>query len=97
MKKLAYFLMHYASELGFRGIQIECAHDKVTWVWMHPPAPYHSHLISQFNSWECEVDQDGIMVKPFGDVRQTFTKVYVDLRPGEGAVPMKPEAVGALG
>ena len=111
MKKLAYFIMRYADAQGFRGSQIECAHDKVNWVWMHPPEPYKAELISAFNSWDLEEDEEingektGKKIKPFGEVRQRFTKVYVTLKPEEGRDAKKGssapvsnvENVGALG
>jgi hypothetical protein len=111
MKKLAYFLMRYADSQGFRGIQIECAHDKVNWVWMNPPAPYKAELIAKFNSWDSLEDEEvdgkktGKQIKTFGEVRQAFTKVYVELKPREGrnaenggAAPVSSaDNVGALG
>jgi hypothetical protein len=90
MKKLAYFIMRYADSKGFRNIQIEVLHDKVNWVWTHPPAPYKSEIISQFNSWDFLEDEvvdgkkTGNKINPFGEVRQIFTKIYVDLKPGQG-------------
>jgi hypothetical protein len=86
MKALAQFLMNYAYEQGFRGIQIECAADAVTYVWSNPPKPYKGTIISEFHTDTLtdEVEENGIkkQVKPFLDtVHQRCTKVYCDLRP----------------
>jgi hypothetical protein len=109
MKRLAYFLMHYAHAIGFRGSQIECAHDKVTWVWSHPPAPYKGEIVSEFNTWDILEDEEiqgektGKKIKPFGEARQRCTKVYVHLRPnGEskqenGDTVVDAQQVGILG
>jgi hypothetical protein len=89
MKKLAYFLMRYADLKGFRAIQIETAHDKVAWVWSHPPEPYQATVVAEFKSWDVEKEEEvegvktGKKIKPFGDVKQQFTKVYVDLKPNQ--------------
>ena len=91
MKKLAYFLMNYAHSIGFRGIQIECGHDKVHWVWTHPPEPYKAELVSEFNTWDCWTEEEndsektGKTTNPFGEAKQRMTKVYVHLRPVESA------------
>ena len=106
MKALAQFLMRYAYEQGFRGIQIECLSDAVTKVWSEPPKPFKGTIVSEFNCGTLEEEQevDGVKkkVKPFGDnCHQRATKIYVDLRPGEenghanGAV--EHHTVGALG
>ncbi|KAJ9603605.1 hypothetical protein H2200_011791 [Cladophialophora chaetospira] len=106
MKALAQFLMRYAHEQGFRGIQIECLADAVTKVWSQPPKPFKSTIVCEFNcgTLEEEEEVDGVKrkFKPFGDkCYQRATKVYCDLRPSEanghanGAV--EHPAVGALG
>ena len=85
MKRLAQFLMRYAAEQGFRGIQIEAFQDRVEKVWMEPPPPFKGNQISFFNTWEYTEDQevDGKVQKVYvyGDGRQKITKIYVDLRP----------------
>jgi hypothetical protein len=89
MKNLAHFVMRYAELNGFRGIQIECAHDKVNWVWTNPPSPYEAITVSEFNTWDIEEDEEvdgvktGKKVKPFGEARQRLTKVYVNLKPDQ--------------
>jgi hypothetical protein len=82
MKKLAHYLMRHAASLGFRGIQIECAHDAVTHTWLHPPEPFKAQLISSFRTETYEEDADdesGKKVNPFGEAKQLLTKVFVTL------------------
>ena len=94
MKKLAQFLMRYAAEQGFRGIQIECIADAVTHVWSKPPAPFKGSVVSEFNTWEYEEDEEvdgqktGKKINPFQGPppkneigRQRVTKVYAELKP----------------
>ncbi|KIY03167.1 uncharacterized protein Z520_01634 [Fonsecaea multimorphosa CBS 102226] len=106
MKALAQFLMRYAAEQGFRGIQIECLADAVTKVWSQPPAPFKSTIVAEFNTqdYEEEVEVDGVKkkVKPFGEAKQRATKVYCELKPTQnghanGLAPAAVPAVGALG
>jgi hypothetical protein len=83
MRKMANWLMRYASEQGFRGIQIECLADAVCHVWTHPPAPFEATAVCAFNTQdyreEAEVDGVKKQVNPFGAAQQRATKVYVDL------------------
>jgi len=50
MKKLAQWLMRDAARNGFRGIQIECAHDAVSHVWLHPVEPFSAELIGKVDT-----------------------------------------------
>ena len=83
MRRLAEFLMRYAAELGFRGAQIECLHDRVTEVWSNPPKPFEGRVVCQFEiagyKEEQEVDGKTVMVNPFEPAQQMCSKVYVDL------------------
>lgn len=105
MKSLAQFLMLYAAEQGFRGIQIECLADAVTKVWSTPPAPFKATIVSDFSCGDYyeEEESNGSIKKvtPFGDkVKQRATKIFVDLRPsanGHGSASAAIPAVGALG
>ncbi|OAL22695.1 hypothetical protein AYO20_11147 [Fonsecaea nubica] len=86
MKALAQFLMRYAAEQGFRGIQIECFADAVTKVWSQPPPPFKGTIVSEFNTYDYEEeveDEAGVKktIKPYGDLKQRATKVYCDLKP----------------
>lgn len=85
MANLARFVMRYAAEEGFRGIQIETMDDRVAKVWLEPPAPFKGSRISSFNTWEYTEDKevDGQVQKicPFGDAHQTLNKVFVELKP----------------
>ena len=85
MKNLAQFLMRYAAEEGFRGIQIEAFSDAVTKVWLHPPPSFTGNLISEFMTEDYEEDRQvngsTTKVKLFGDVKQRATKIFVDLKP----------------
>jgi GNAT superfamily N-acetyltransferase len=83
MKKMANWLMRYADEQGFRGIQIEAINDAVTHVWSQPPAPYKGTIVSEFNTGEYREEQesDGVNTEanPFSAAKQRCTKIYVDL------------------
>jgi hypothetical protein len=83
MRKLANWLMRYAREQGFRGIQIECMADAVTHVWSHPPRPFKGTVVSEFQAEEYSEEQevDGVkqQINPFGAAKQRFTTCYVDL------------------
>lgn len=85
MSNLARFVMRYAADQGFRGVQIETFDDRVEKVWSEPPSPFKATRISSFNNWEYTEDEevDGIVRKiyPFGDSHQTISKIYVDLKP----------------
>jgi len=75
MGNLARFLMREAKLRGFRGIQIECAHDAVNHVWSHPPAPFKGEVITKVDMGTFE--QDG--KKVFEPSKQVCTKVFVTL------------------
>ena len=83
MRKLANFLMRYADQEGFRGIQIETASDAACRVWSNPPEPFKATVVSQFRSedYSEEEEVDGIkrQVNPYGAAKQHMAKVYVDL------------------
>ena len=80
-KKLAHWLMREAAGQGYRGIQIEPAHDAVTDQWLHPPKPFKSELISKLDmaTWE-EEDEEGRKTRLFEPSKQVCTKVYVTLK-----------------
>lgn len=80
MKKLAQWLMRQAAEDGFRGVQIECAHDAVTHVWLHPPEPFSAELLGKFDTAAYTLeDEEGKIIRPFREGRQIITKIYVTL------------------
>ena len=80
MKGLAYWLMRQAKLLGYRGIQIECAHPAVSYVWLHPPVPFTAEVISSFHTAEYEeVGTDGVSLHPFAPGKAVCTKDYVTL------------------
>jgi len=81
MKKLAQWLMREAAGRGFRGVQIECAHDAVTKTWLNPPEPFHAELISALETKDyVKEDEEGKKVRPFGEAAtQRLTKIYVTL------------------
>lgn len=80
-RKLANWLMREAALQGYRGIQIECAHNAVTNTWLHPPKPFHAELIGSIDmaTYEQE-DEDGSKVKTFAPSKQVCTKIYVTLK-----------------
>ncbi|KAM0259440.1 hypothetical protein ACHAQJ_003334 [Trichoderma viride] len=57
MKALAHAMMHSVAESGFRGIQIESLSDAVTHVWSNPPQPFRGQVISEFELFDVE-DED---------------------------------------
>lgn len=75
MGNLARFLMREAKLQGFKGIQIEGAHDAVNHVWTHPPSPFKGELITKVDM--ATYEQDG--QKVFAPSKQVCTKVYVTL------------------
>lgn len=81
MKKLAHWVMREVDGRGYRGIQIECAHDAVNHVWLNPPKPFRGELISSLDTAEYwKEDEEGKKVKPFGEAAtQVVTKIYVTL------------------
>ena len=86
--------MRYAAEQGFHGIQIECAHDRVTEVWSKPPPPFKGTVVSEFDLQTYEEEEmggedgktpTGKTVHPFE--RATLgrgTKISVDLKAAHG-------------
>ena len=85
MKKLAQFLMRQADALGYRGIQIEAAHDAVAKTWLEPPEPFRGELVGRFDCGTYEVEEEregektGRMVKPFAPSVQAISKIYCHL------------------
>lgn len=80
MGNLARFLMREAKLKGFRAIQIECAHDAVTHVWLHPPAPFKAELVTELDMATFEMDgEGGEKSLVFAPSKQLCTKVYVTL------------------
>ncbi|ETS82346.1 hypothetical protein PFICI_04222 [Pestalotiopsis fici W106-1] len=81
MKILARYMMHKAASEGFRGIQIETAHDAVSHVWGKPPSPFVGHRVSELNSDYALKDENGNTSYPFYPAKQDMVKIYVDLKP----------------
>lgn len=80
MGQLARWLMREAAGKGYRGIQIECAHDAVTHTWLHPPDPFKGDLIGRLDTATYEEKgEQGQLVRPFEPAKQACTKVYVTL------------------
>ena len=80
MKGVSHWLMRQAKLLGFRGIQIECAHPAVYHVWAHPPAPYTAEVVSLVDTATFELEEtDTGKVKPFVPAEVVCSKVYVTL------------------
>ncbi|KAL4930255.1 uncharacterized protein BDV17DRAFT_289859 [Aspergillus undulatus] len=79
-KMMAHWLIYDAAEKGFRGIDIACYHDAVNHIWMHPPEPFRSELVAVFRVDEYEYEREGEVVRPYGHVGQTLSKVYVYLK-----------------
>jgi hypothetical protein len=80
MKKLALWLMKQATENGFRGVQIECAHDAVTHVWLNPPKPFSAELLGKFDTAAyTQENEEGKTINPFRGGKQVITKIYVTL------------------
>ncbi|KAH6659079.1 hypothetical protein BKA67DRAFT_543499 [Truncatella angustata] len=82
MKTMARHMMRKAADEGFRGIQIECAHDAVIHVWGNPPSPFVGHRISEINcnTYEAKAE-DGTVSYPLRPSKQNLVKIYVDLKP----------------
>jgi hypothetical protein len=73
----ARWLRREAKLMGFRGIQIECIADAVTYLWSEGVEdPFKARVISEFDTqtWE---DDNG--ERPFGLAKQRCTKCWVDL------------------
>ncbi|KAI1849984.1 hypothetical protein JX266_004363 [Neoarthrinium moseri] len=82
MKLLARYMMRKSAAEGWRGIQIECAHDAVTHVWSKPPSPFKGEAVSRFNCDTYEhKDEEGRTTFPFQPATQELVKVYVHLTP----------------
>ena len=78
MGGLARFQMRWAKENGWRAISIGASNDAVAHVWSNPPTPFKTTVVYKMNSWEFpEKGEKG--ENPFGDRRQTFWSLYVDL------------------
>lgn len=82
MKSMARYMMRKAFDEGFRGIQIESAHDAVAHVWSNPPSPFVRHKISEMNCWTYEAEaEDGTKSFPLRPSKQQLIKMYIELRP----------------
>lgn len=80
MTSLAHWLMREAKLKGFRGIAMESMHDAVTKAWMHPPAQFHTELVSSFDTAAYEQEgPDGVKTNPFSPAKIMATKMYVTL------------------
>ncbi|KAK3936424.1 hypothetical protein QBC46DRAFT_31105 [Diplogelasinospora grovesii] len=79
-KTLAHWLMHEAAGMGYRGIQVECAHPAVHKTWINPPAPFKAQLISELDSNTYEAEVDGKMARVFAPADVVFSKIYVTLK-----------------
>jgi len=81
MKGLAHALMRQAADQGFRGIQIETAHDAVTHVWKNPPPPFEGEIVSSINTHTYELTNDeGVKSYPLRPATLDICKIYVKLR-----------------
>jgi hypothetical protein len=81
MKILARYMMRRAADQGFRGIQIETAHDAVSHVWGKPPSPFVGHRVSELDCDYALKDENGTTSYPFHPAKQDMVKIYVDLKP----------------
>ncbi|EHK25947.1 uncharacterized protein TRIVIDRAFT_35831 [Trichoderma virens Gv29-8] len=81
MKSLAHYLMRTSAAKGFRAIQIECVSDAVIHVWSHPPAPFHTDLVSEINSMDVVAeDESGNEYYPLRPSKQRLCKLYCRLQ-----------------
>jgi hypothetical protein len=103
-RKMADWLMREAAGQGYRGIQIETAHDAVTHTWLHPPKPFQAKLIAKLDMATYEQEREGgKRVRPFEPSKQVCTKIYVTLKSHDGQSGVNGHAteinrhVGALG
>jgi hypothetical protein len=80
-KKMANWLMAYAKGEGYKHINIECIHDKVTYIWSNPvDKTMRGDVVSAFRTDDyTEVDDEGRIVLPFRGAKQRITKIYVTL------------------
>ncbi|KAF2853759.1 hypothetical protein T440DRAFT_443511 [Plenodomus tracheiphilus IPT5] len=77
MGATARWLRREAKQRGFRGIQIECMADAVTYMWSEGvEKPFVGNLVSEFDTrtWR---DEQGIL--GFAPAEQRITKCWVDL------------------
>jgi hypothetical protein len=80
-RKMADWLMREAAGQGYRGIQIETAHDAVTHTWLHPPKPFQAELIAELDMATYEQEnEEGKRVRLFEPSKQVCTKIYVTLK-----------------
>jgi hypothetical protein len=80
-RKMADWLMREAAGQGYRGIQIEAAHDAVTHTWLHPPKPFQAELIAKLDMATYEQENEaGKRVCPFEPCKQVCTAIYVTLK-----------------
>lgn len=79
MGATARWLMREASRRGFRGAQIECMADAVTYVWSEGvEKPFRGTVVSEFDTRTYR-DEEGRLV--FAPAEQRVTKCWVDLAP----------------
>jgi len=80
MGGLARWLMREAEMKGYRGMQIECLADAVTYVWSEGAKPYKGRVVSEFDmaTWK---DEEGKLA--FEPSRQRATGCWVDLKAKE--------------
>jgi len=80
-RKMADWLMREAAGQGYRGIQIETAHDAVTHTWLHPSKPFQAELIAELDMATYEQEnEEGKRVRLFEPSKQVCTKIYVTLK-----------------
>jgi hypothetical protein len=75
MGNLARFMMREAKLRGYKGIQIESAHDAVNHVWSNPPSPFKGEVISEVDMATYEEEGQ----KVFSPSKQVCKKVFVTL------------------
>ena len=81
MKSTAHWLMREAALRGYRGVQIECVHDAVSHVWLHPSAPFTAEVVSSVDcATYSEEGRDGVAVQPFTPATTVIKAVYVTLQ-----------------
>lgn len=80
MRKLAHAMMRDAKGQGYRGIEIDCMHNSVTKVWLHPPPPFRGELVAQMDVTKYEErDAADRVLLPFALSKQVCSKVHVHL------------------
>lgn len=81
MKVLAHSLMRSAASKGFRMIRQESLSDSVTRVWLNPPSPYTSQLVSEIDLWDIhEENENGQVVFPFRPLHQKAVRILCKLK-----------------